>query len=218
MDGNKKNKINLLITRWSGAIAVVLILFAAIFLYFDRGNGISVLIQRWGVMGIILAVLLMAAIFMTPVPSEGLVIIYFKIYGVYFGTLYSWIGSIIGSLALFIFARFYGQNIVAKLITKERFEIVNTWVAEKGTFGLFIARLLPIPTFFANFIFGIMPSIKTWPYLWTTSISIIPYFVGMAMIFMGIDKGTKLWLILGIVIGVASLAASYFISKRKAHS
>ena len=214
MNTNNKNRISAIKKHWVAIVAVILILAAVIFLYFDRGNEISALIQNWGVIGILFAVLLMAAIFMTPVPSEGLVVIYLKIYGLYLGSIYSWIGAILGSFALFFLARKYGQNIVKKLITQKRFEVVNIWVAKKGLLGLIISRLVPIPTFFVNFVVSTMPSITLWPYLWTAALATIPYFVVMAMIYGGIAEGTLICVIIGLALGISGLIGGFFVFKK----
>lgn len=215
MKSKIKKMINIIRRCLAGGMVILITLFAAAFLYFDRGNEITVLIQAWGAWGIVLAIFLMTAIFMTPVPSEGLIVIYLKIYGVYLGTLYSWIGSIISSIVFFYLARTYGHKLMKKLITQERFETVDNWVKEKGTFGLLIVRFLPIPAFFVNCIAGTMTSIKLWPFLWTATVAIIPYFIGIALVFEGVANGTWKWVILGTIILLACISIGYFITKKK---
>lgn len=205
---------NKLSSHLTGGIAVLLILFTTLFLYFDRNNDISFLIQAWGAWGIVLAVFLMAAIFMTPIPSEGLNIMYLKIYGVYLGTLYSWIGSVISSIAFFYLARIYGQKIMKKLISKKRFEAVDNWVQKKGTVGLLTARFLPIPAFFVNSIVGTMSSVKLWSFIWTAAVAIIPYFVGMSLIFTGASKRTYKWIVLGIVVELICITSGLLITRK----
>lgn len=202
-------------SNWAGTIAFLLILFTAIFLYFDRGNEISNLIKAWGPLGIVFAVFLMTALFMTPVPSEGLTVLYLKIYGVYFGTFYSWIGSVLSAIAFFYLARTYGQKFMKLVITKERFETVDNWIQKKGTLGLLIARFLPIPSFFVNCIAGIMSNVKFWPFVWTASVAIIPYFVGIALIFEGTISKTHKWIILGIVIEIACILSGLLLMRKK---
>ncbi|NLI91537.1 MAG: VTT domain-containing protein [Peptococcaceae bacterium] len=203
----------------SSLIAVILILIAAglvsAFFYFDRQNAISAVILKLGWSGTILAVFLMALLCMTPVPSETLLMMYLKIYGVIWGAVLSWLGSIVSALIIFFIARQYGQDLMRKVITPERFEIVNGWVERKGTVGLFVARLLPLPAFAVNYIAGIIPSIRLWPYLWTAAISIIPYYVGTALLFMGITMKTWYWLLLGGIGVGAFWAASYLLNRKK---
>ena len=198
-----------------GLIISAFILLIAAFLYLDRRNEISVLIQAWGFWGILLAVLLMTVICMTPIPSEGLVVLFLKIYGITHGIFYSWLGSTLSSLTIFWLARIYGQKLLPKLISPTRFEIVDNWVQRKGSLGLFIARLLPIPAFVVNYIAGLMPSLKLWPYFWTQALAIVPYYIGTALVFMGVAQKTWIWLILGAAALIVFWGTGYALNKQQ---
>lgn len=199
-----------------GSLTLIVVIFVVLiiaFFYLDRHNQLSNLIRTWGPGGILLSILLMATLCMTPIPSEGLVILLLKIFGIYEGTLYAWLGSIVSSLAIFYLARYFGQSFFQKLITPERFETVDHWIRRKGSFGLFIARLLPIPAFAVNYIAGVMPSVKLWPYVWTAALSIIPYYVGTALVFVGVAKETWIWLVVGGAAILAFWGVSYSLSR-----
>lgn len=201
--------------RWISLIIIVIFVCMVAFLYFDRRNQISYFILAWGFWGVFAAILLMGVICMTPIPSEGLLVLYLKIYGVYLGILYSWVGSIIGALAIFMFARIYGQELVKKIIKSEHIELVDSWVKEKGSLGLLIVRFLPVPAFAVNYIAGVMPSMKLWSYLWTAAISMAPYYIGTGFVFLWITSKAWHWLILGGIVLVAFWSARYISSKRK---
>lgn len=200
-----------------GWIVFIMILFIAMvitFLYVDRGNAISDAIQSWGVWGALLALLFMTVICLTPLPSEGLLILCMKIYGVFTGILLGWAGSLISALFIFYMSRFHWQKFMRKVVTQERFEAVDRWVKQKGTLGLFIARLLPFPAFAVNYIAGVIPSVKLWPYTWTAALTIIPYYLGTAFVFIGILNATWLWLMVG-VIAIGAFWASGWLLKRR---
>lgn len=182
---------------WLILILAVLIALIILFFYLDRQNQLSQSIQALGLAGIILSILLMAALCMTPIPAEGLLVLLLKIYGVYEGTLYSWLGSIISSLVIFYLARHHGQKYFRKMITPRRFEMVDHWVRKRGTLGLVIARILPLPAFAINYITGAMPSVGFWPYTWTAAVTIIPYYIGTALVYTGASKSTWMWLVVG---------------------
>ncbi|MFZ3100686.1 MAG: VTT domain-containing protein [Desulfitobacteriaceae bacterium] len=209
------NKVDLRKYGLIGVLITAFILFIAAFLYLDRRNEISVLIQAWGVWGILLAILLMTALCMTPMPSEGLVVLFLKIFGIYQGIFYSWLGSTLSSLAIFFIARIYGQKLMPKLISSKRFELVDNWIYRKGALGLLIARLLPIPAFAVNYIAGVMPSIKLWPYFWTVALSIVPYYIGTALVFMGVAQKTWLWFFLGAAALFVFWGTGYTLNKRQ---
>lgn len=217
MTQTNEGKGNILKYGWTGLIIVVFIILIAAFFYFDRHNQISVIIREWGVWGVIFAVLLMAALCMTPIPSEGLVVMYLKIFGIYHGVFLAWLGSILSSLAIFIIVRVLGQRLMERLISPERFKQVDNWVEGKGSFGLFVARLLPIPAFAVNYIAGAMPSMKLWTYLWTAALSIIPYYIGTALVFVGVARETWIWLVVGMGALVVFWGIGYLLNKKRIH-
>lgn len=103
-------------------IVAVFIFFIVAFFYLDRHNAISSLIKSLGPLGVLLAIFLMALLCMTPIPSEGLVLMYLKIYGVFWGTLLAWVGSNVGSLIIFlslsIMVNFFSISLLAKSVSR----------------------------------------------------------------------------------------------------
>ncbi|MHB8077381.1 TVP38/TMEM64 family protein [Desulfosporosinus fructosivorans] len=209
-----ENKRNRLKNGLTGVAIVAFVLFIAVFYYFDQRNEISMIIRAWGLWGVVFAIFLMAALCMTPIPSEGLVVLYLKVYGIYLGIFLSWLGSILSSIAIFIIVRVYGQTLMRRLISQERLNVVDNWVKAKGSLGLFVARLLPIPAFVVNYIAGTMPSIKLWTYMWTAALSMIPYYIGTALVFLGVARETWIWLFLGIAALILFWSVGYVFNKR----
>jgi len=200
---------------WTGVLIVAFVLLIAAFLYLDKRNEISIIIRAWGLWGVAFAIFLMAALCMTPIPSEGLVVLYLKIYGIYQGVFFAWLGSTLSAVAIFIIVRVYGQTLMKRLISPERFKVVDNWVMGKGSLGLFVARLLPIPAFAVNYIASAMPSMKLWTYLWTAALAMIPYYVGTALVFLGVARETWIWLVLGIVALILFWGTGYVLNKRR---
>jgi uncharacterized membrane protein YdjX (TVP38/TMEM64 family) len=200
---------------WIALVIVAFLAFLIAFLYYDRHNQLSAIIQNLGVFGIAVALLMMAVLCMTPMPSEGLVVLFLKIYGVYWGIVLSWVGSCLSALIIFAIGHHFGQKFLVRLVTHERFSMVDNWVKRKGSIGLFIARLLPIPAFVVNYIAAVIPSVKLWPYFWTAALSIIPYYVGTALVFLGVSKEIWIWLFCGSVALIAFWGTGYMLSRRQ---
>jgi Uncharacterized conserved protein len=210
---NNKNKNYV----WLTIILVFFITLIILFLYFDRQNQISQLIQAKGITGILLSILLMTVLCMTPIPSEGMVILLLKIFGIYEGAFYSWLGSILSSLTIFYFAHNFGQGFIQKIITPQRLKTVDHWIQKKGALGLLIARLLPIPAFAVNYAAGVLPSVRLWPYVWTAALAIIPYYLGTVFVYLGIAKATWIWLVVGVVGLLALWWISCLLSKQTSY-
>lgn len=195
-------------------ITVFTVLAVSSFLYFDRMNEMSHTIHSWGILGIVLSVVLMTGICMTPIPSEGLLVMFFKVFGVIHGGLYSWVGAMLGSVFAFLLARHLIIPIFRSRISADRFQRIEHWIAKRSAVGLLLVRLLPVPAFVQNYMIGAMPSISFWRYFWTGSVAILPYYVGTASLFLGINSRTGEWVAVGGVV-LFALWITGFLLKRQ---
>ena len=92
-------------TQWSTVFFFIGILILVTFLYIDRSQEISNIIRSAGWFGIITSILLITFLSMTPIPTESITIICLKAYGVGWGTFYSWVGSTLSSIAIYLLVR-----------------------------------------------------------------------------------------------------------------
>lgn len=66
-------------------------------------------------------------------------------YGLFWGTIISWCGEVLGALIMFAFARFFFRRTVAGWIAKSRYlKQVDEYSADNGFKALLVARLLPL--------------------------------------------------------------------------
>ena len=67
------------------------------------------------------------------------------VYGLFWGTLISWTGEVIGAVFMFVFARFFFRRSVEGWITKSPYlKQVDEYSAANGFKALLVARLLPL--------------------------------------------------------------------------
>ena len=67
------------------------------------------------------------------------------VFGIFWGTVISWLGEVIGALFMFIFSRCFFRTSVANWICKSPYlKQVDDYSAESGFKALLIARLLPL--------------------------------------------------------------------------
>lgn len=196
----------------------VVLLLAVLVLYLDRTGIISNTVRQWGPGGIVLAIFLMLVLCLTPIPSEGLLIIYLKVYGVWWGVFYSWLGAVLSSLVIFPIARTYGQAALRRFASESTFEEINGWVSRKGSVGLLVARLLPLPGFAVSYVAGILPSIRLTAYVWTAGVSLIPYYTGAALVFLGVTSKLTVAVAVGLLALAVFWVVGYSIHRRSRKS
>lgn len=198
---------------WTVGIVVVGVLLVVGFFRIDRHNQVSMAIQGWGAWGIVLSVLLMAAFCVIPVPSEFLMVMNMKVFGVWWGIFYTWIGAMLGAVAVFYVARSMGARLLEAFISEERLQQVNDWIGRKGALGLLLARLVPLPFIVVNYAAGVLRSVKTWEYIWTTGVGLLPYDVGAALVFLGLSTRYTIWLAVGGLAVVGIWVGGYFFNR-----
>ncbi len=196
-------------SKWAGltlttGVFVIGLGLVGLFLHLDRQNMISNAIRETGSLGILIAIFLMAAFCIIPVPSEFLMIMNMKVFGVWWGICYTWIGAMLGAVMVFFMARYFGRQILHAFIAEEKLQRVNQWVENRGRMGLLLARLVPLPFIVVNYAAGVLKSVRIWNYIWTTGIGLLPYDLGAALVFIGLSKQYTIWLIVGgaAVIGI----------------
>lgn len=184
---------------WPTAIGFLGIIAVVLFFYYDRHDVLSTIFRSWGVLGIFAAILFMAVLCMTPIPSESLLVLYLHVYGVGPGVVYSWLGSIVSSLIVFVVARVVGKPLLKSMITDTRFDSIDNWIGRHGTSGLLILRLLPIPGFLVSYVVGTIPSVGLWKFVWTAAVTVIPYYMGASLIYLGVASHLVIWIGVGFI-------------------
>ena len=95
------------------------------------------------------------------------------LFGAYEGTLYTWMGAVVGATLAFLLARWLGRGFVERLFGG-RFAAFDQRIREHGFTGLLLIRLLPLFPFNAvNFGCG-LTGIRLRDYVLATAIGIVP--------------------------------------------
>lgn len=208
-EGNVRYRLGLTVS-----VALLSITLVGLFFYFDRKGDISMLIRTWGTWGILISIAVMAFLSIVPIPGEFLLVLNMKVYGVLLGAFYAWIGAVIGALVTFIIARHLGAPLIRRSVSDESWLKVESWVQRSSTFGLLIARLLPLPVPIVNYVAGFIDSISFWNYMWTAAVSIWPYYICAACLFVGIPNRLSPWMALGIALLIVLWLFGFILNRR----
>jgi len=187
---------------WKGTLVTIAVLglgvwLVVLFYQLDRAGTLSTTIRGFGAFGIVLCILLMAAFCVIPVPSEFLMVLSMKVFGVWWGIFYTWIGAMLGAITVFYIARYTGRKLLARFVPEFRMHQVEAWVARRGAIGLLLARLVPLPFIVVNYTAGALKSVRARDYIWTTGLGLLPYDLGAALVFLGLSRRFSIWLVAG---------------------
>ncbi|GMA51213.1 TVP38/TMEM64 family protein [Alicyclobacillus contaminans] len=198
---------------WSAVILVVGVALMIVFFHLDRHDQISNMIRASGGLGIVLSILLMALFCVIPVPSEFLMIMNMKVFGVWWGIFYTWVGAMLGALLVFWFARTVGRHLLEAFVSPERLRQVNRWITHRGPLGLLLVRLVPLPFIVVNYAAGVLKSVRVLDYIWTTGIGLLPYDLGAALVFLGVSTRFHHYLVLGGIVVSAVWVGGYLYNR-----
>ena len=113
-------------------------------------------------------------VFLPIVPGQILQSVSGFLFGFALGSIYSIVGTILGSLLVFFISRKLGHKYIAKLVGEKELLHFNVFVKKRGKSALVISRFVP---FFPNYLICLLAGISkinTWEFIYTTFIGILP--------------------------------------------
>lgn len=174
---------------------------------------VVLIVQSLGFYGVAIAVVAMAIMCIIPVPSEFLIIVNIEMYGVFWGSVYSWVGAVIGAVVAMRLTRQHFQPLYRRIFSEQRQNQVDTWVKRRGTLGLLGLRLTPFPYHALNYIAGML-DVRLWPFLWTTGIGLIPFYVFFGGAALGVTHGVIPAIITGVIVLLVMGVMGIYVKKR----
>ena len=128
-------------------------------------------LEEWGGLGIILLMIIHSFI---PFPAEIVAFIAGEFYGVIWGTLYSWVGAMLGASLAFALSRYMGRGFVTSMMSESSREKMEHWSSTDSATTLLIVRFIPVIAFnLINYAAG-LTHVSWWTFLWTTGLGILP--------------------------------------------
>lgn len=134
---------------------------------------------------IIIAAMIVQSI-VVPLPSSAIAISAGALCGVFLGSLYIWIGALIGASLCFFISKRYGRSFLKGKFSSGKTEKINNFMVSYGFFAILGARLIPLISFdIISYGAGL------------TTISFRRFFIATAI---GIIPGTLFYTWLGLTI------------------
>ena len=128
-------------------------------------------------------------------------------YGLFWGVVISWLGEVLGAIAMFLFVRYFFRKVTEGWIAKSAYlKQVDDYSAENGFKALLIARLLPLAPSGIITAVAAISRISVKDFLLATIIGKLPPVVikvllGHDIVFAG-ENMTRLLIVLLLVVGL----------------
>ncbi|CAM3890981.1 TVP38/TMEM64 family protein [Alicyclobacillus pomorum] len=152
-------------------------------------------------------ILLMASHCVTFLPSEILMAANLILFGPVVGTLYTWLGGMLGAYLAFFLARRFGRPVVQRFVPAHALSSFDAFVEKRGALGLLLLRLIPFVSFNAlNYGSG-LTRISIWNFTWTTAIGILPFEIMFALVYHSVSSHTTALMTLSAIAVMVLLAA-----------
>ena len=169
--------------------------------------------SRWAPAAFILAYTLGVCLF---VPATVFIALGVALFGVFWGFVYSWLGSLAGSSASFYMARYLGRDFAARLVGK-RLKKYDESIENCGFSTVLYLRLACLPFTPLNFAMGIT-KVRFQDFFWGTALGI---FVVTLAITFSVGAIKDIWtgglydpsLAWKVVLVVCLFAVSFFVPK-----
>jgi len=174
------------------------------------------LILSWGRWGVVASLALMVAHSFVPFPAEFLALANGMVYGVFWGTVITWAGAMLGAALAFALTRRLGVSFARRMISDGKWQTVDEWISQEGAGILFVSRFIPIISFNLINIAAGLTRIGWWTFLWVTAIGILP--VTVLMVGMGNALGNReaeIWGLLFATVLLFWMAWRYLKSRKK---
>ncbi|MEM4244780.1 MAG: TVP38/TMEM64 family protein [Candidatus Nanoarchaeia archaeon] len=160
-------------------VLVILALIGILVFYvqrtFESPANAAEKLKSLGALGpLVIIVLIIFEVMVAPIPGSFLYVASGFAFGTFWGTLFSYIGQMAGTLIAFYISRRFGRPIVERLVKKEKLDYYDCFFHQGGKVVLGICYLLPVfPVDIMTFVTG-LSSMKWKKFIIIPSIAFIP--------------------------------------------
>ncbi len=148
-------------------------------------DGFRQLILSWGMWAVAGSVLLMVVHSFVPFPAEFVAIANGMCFGLFWGSVITWVGAMLGALAAFALSRRLGRPFAARMVRDRDWHSIDDWLERHGGEGVLLCRFIPIIAFnLINYAAG-LTRISYPKFIWATGLGILPMTV--LMVYLGAE-------------------------------
>lgn len=150
----------------------------------------------------IIGILILQTI-LAPIPGTIVPIAVGALYGVWLGTFYTWIGSVLGTSIAFGIARILGRPIIQKIISSKKIEYYDNFL-KRNNFLIWVVYIIPVvfPLDIISFVIG-LSAIKFRQFIIVVTLGFIPHLLILTYFgerLLSASKLERLIYLLGVIL------------------
>ena len=189
-------------------LLIIGVIFCQVDVSFKSPREVRDYIQEFGAYGPLMVIALITLeVVLAPIPGYVIAIGSGYVFGPFYGTLYSYLGNIIGTTIAFMLSRHFGRPLAKRLIKEDKLRYYERFFREKGVYGLWLSFIFPVfPADIISFVTG-LSNIKFRKFFTIIAIAYLPNmlilnFFGDSILNYGLSLTT---IILGAFLGLVFL-------------
>lgn len=206
----------------AGALVALIVLGTAAWWLFGREwigqfsdlTTVRATIARAGPWGPVIFALFYAGITLLPVPKAPVSVAAGAAFGLVFGTVYVYLGSLLGAGLAFVIGRRLGREAVERL-TGARIRKLDAWLTRSGLSAVILVRLVVVVPFTLINYGAALTAVRTRDYALGTAIGILPGTFGLVALGGGFATGQLTPVIVGMTVLVVLSALAAFLRPKK---
>ncbi len=180
--------------------------------FYSDAEAINQLVEGYGTFGPIIFIFLQAMqVLVFIIPGQIFTIGGGYAFGIIWGTIYSVVGTMIGSIVVFMLAKKYGRPFVEKLVSKKDLSHIDIFFRKRGKTAIFLTRLIPVlfPNDAVSIAAGLTP-IKTKDYVLYSVLGFFPHLLLLSYFGNEILSGKLIYAVgIAIILIAAFLCYTY---------
>ncbi|MBN2458388.1 TVP38/TMEM64 family protein [Candidatus Woesearchaeota archaeon] len=161
-------------------ILIIVLFFVGILLFyveqtFESPRDAADKIKGLGLLGPVVTIAIIALeVVVAPIPGALIAVAAGYAFGVWWGTLISYIGNIIGTAIAFFISRSFGRPLVERLVSRKKLNTYDNFFHNRGTVVLWLGFIFPVfPSDIISFVVG-LSRIRFRDFIMIISLAYIP--------------------------------------------
>jgi len=181
--------------------------------------GVVAQIQAWGPWAALGSIALMIAHSFLPFPSEIITLANGMVFGPLWGSVITWVGSMLGAISTFGLVRLLGRPFIYRMLSEGQVQRLSDWSSKQGGIALLFGRLIPVVSFNLLNYASALTDMSWWTYIWASGLGILPMTILLNVFgarVLTLTSSTWIWL-LSIALLALCMSILWRRSKANAH-